>query len=183
MSLATLATRAGKTPVELIVDRLIESEGRELYNTWFFNRNTESMDEFLQLENVCPGLGDAGAHAGQICDADAPTHYLSHWHRDRKRVSLEKAVHQLTAKPAAVLGLIERGTLSVGNFADINIFNPQALQTEYPTYVNDFPNGKGRFIIKARGYAATIVNGTVVTEQGNHTGQRPGRVLRKFARN
>lgn len=183
VSLATLATRTGKTPVELIVDRLIESEGRELYNTWFFNRNTESMNEFLQLENVCPGLGDAGAHAGQICDADAPTHYLSHWYRDRKRVSLEKAVHQLTAKPAAVLGLIERGTLSVGNFADINIFNPQALQTEYPTYVNDFPNGKGRFIIKARGYAATIVNGTVVTEQGNHTGERPGRVLRKFARN
>ena len=71
----------------------------------------------------------------------------------------------------------------IGNFADINIFNPQALQTEYPTYVNDFPNGKGRFIIKARGYAATIVNGTVVTEQGHHTGDRPGRVLRKFARN
>jgi hypothetical protein len=37
-------------------------------------------------------------------------------------------------------------------------------------------------LIKSRGYAATIVNGQVVTEQGNHTGARPGRVIREFAR-
>lgn len=64
-------------------------------------------------------------------------------------VSLETAVHQLTAKPAAVLGLIDRGTLAEGHFADINVFDPTALQTQYPEYVNDFPNGKGRFVIKS----------------------------------
>ena len=170
------------TPVELIVDRLLQSEGREVYNAWFFNRNTTSMEAYLQLEGVVPGLGDAGAHAGQICDADSPTFYLSYWHRDRKVVSLETAVHQLTAKPAAVLGLIDRGTLAEGHFADINVFDPTALQTQYPEYVNDFPNGKGRFVIKSRGYAATVVNGKVVTEQGRHTGERPGRVIREFSR-
>jgi N-acyl-D-amino-acid deacylase len=181
-SIATLAAAAGVTPVELIVDRLLQSEGREVYNAWFFNRNTKSMEAYLQLDGVVPGLGDAGAHAGQICDADSPTFYLSYWHRDRKVVSIETAVHQLTAKPAAVLGLIDRGTLTEGHFADINIFDPEALQTQYPEYVNDFPNGKGRFVIKSKGYAATIVNGKVVTEQGRHTGERPGRVIREFAR-
>ena len=181
-SVAVLAAEAGVTPVELIVDRLLQSEGRELYNAWFFNRNTESMEVFLQLDAVVPGLGDAGAHAGQICDADSPTFYLSYWYRDRKAVTLEKAIHQLTAKPAAVLGLVDRGTLKVGAFADINVFDPEKLQTEYPEYVYDFPGEKGRFRIKARGYAATIVNGEVVTDQGEHTGHRPGRVLREFAR-
>ena len=71
---------------------------------------------------------------------------------------------------------------SVGKFADINVFDPDKVQVGYPEYVNDFPNGKGRFIIKSTGYAATIVNGKVVTEQGRHTGERPGRVIREFAR-
>jgi N-acyl-D-aspartate/D-glutamate deacylase len=80
-----------------------------------------------------------------------------------------------------VLGLKGRGTLAVGSYADINVFDPEGLQPGYPTYVNDFPNGKGRFQIRAEGYAATLVNGTVVTSQGENTGARPGTVLRDFA--
>jgi N-acyl-D-aspartate/D-glutamate deacylase len=181
-SLAVLAERAGQHPVEWIVDRLLESEGRELFNVWFFNRNRANIGDFLNLDAVCPGLGDAGAHAGQICDADAPTHYLAYWCRDRKITSLPDAVRRLTSQPAAVLGLKDRGTVKVGAFADLNVFDPNGLQFGYPEYVNDFPNGKGRLRVGATGYAATLVNGEVVTEQGVNTGRRPGRVIREFAR-
>ncbi|MEI8336989.1 MAG: amidohydrolase family protein, partial [Actinomycetes bacterium] len=181
-SLADLAQRAGVHPVEIVMDQLLETDGRALFNTWFFNRSGEALGEYLQLDAVYPGLGDAGAHAGQICDADAPTHYLAYWARDRAKATLAKAVHELTAKAAAVLGLKDRGTLRVGAFADVNIFDPERLQTAYPEYSFDFPNGKGRLKVRAKGYAATIVNGEVVTEQGNHTGARPGRVIREFAR-
>ena len=181
-SLADLAAAAGVHPVEIVVDQLLETEGRALFNVWFFNRDGESLGEYLQLENVCPGLGDAGAHAGQICDADAPTHYLAYWGHERRKVSLEKAVHDLTAKPAAVLGLADRGTLRVGAYADVNVFDPERIQTAYPEYAFDFPNGKGRLKVRSTGYAATIVNGQVVTERGEHTGNRPGRVIREFAR-
>ncbi len=181
-SVADLATDAGVHPVELIVDRLIASEGRELFNMWYFHRNREALAGMLALDTVYPGAGDAGAHAGQICDADAPTHFLSHWSRDRGIVSLPEAVHRLTAKAAATLGLIDRGTLRVGNYADINVFDPARLNVGYPTYVTDFPGGKGRMLVRAEGYAATLVNGQVVTEQGEHTGARPGRVLREFSR-
>ena len=181
-SLADLATRAGVHPVEIVVDQLLETEGRALFNVWFFNRDGESLGEYLQLDNVCPGLADAGAHAGQICDADAPTHYLSYWGNQRGRVRLEKAVNDLTAKPAAVLGLVDRGTLRVGAYADVNVFDAERIQTAYPEYTFDFPNGKGRLKVRSTGYAATIVNGEVVTEQGAHTGNRPGRVIREFAR-
>ena len=164
------------------LERLLESDGQELFNVWFYNRNPDALGDFLQLDGVCPGLGDAGAHTGQICDADATTHYLAHWCREEGRVTLPQAVHQLSAKPAAVLGLVERGTLTVGYYADINVFDPARLQTTYPQYVHDFPNGKGRLLVRSQGYAATIVNGKVVTQDGAHTGERPGRVIREFAR-
>lgn len=182
-SLADLAAEAGVHPIEVVIDRLIESEGRELFNVWFFHRNRPALAELLKLDSVYPGAGDAGAHAGQICDADAPTHYLAHWCRDQGIATLPDAVHRLTAKAAAVLGLIDRGTLEVGRFADINVFDLPGLVPGYPTYVNDFPGGKGRFCVRADGYAATLVNGRVVTEQGENTGARPGRVIREFARN
>ena len=182
VSLAQMAAEAGVHPVDIVIDRLIESDGHELFNMWFYNAGTSTLGELLKMDHVYPGLGDAGAHAGQICDADATTHYLAYWQRDRNLVTLPKAINQLTQKAAEVLGLIDRGTLAVGSYADINVFDPSALAPEYPEYVNDFPNGKGRLCVRSRGYAATLVNGEVVTEQGGHTGNRPGRVLREFAR-
>ena len=181
-SVATRAAELGVHPVDYVIDRLIASDGRELFNTWFFNRNVDGLAQVLAMDNVYPGLADTGAHAGQICDADMSTHYLTYWHRERQLATLPEAVRRLTAMPASVLGLKERGTLQVGQFADVNVFDIDTLASEHPTYVNDFPNGAGRLQICARGYAATIVNGAIVTEQGNNTGERPGRVIREFAR-
>ncbi|MFV0306854.1 MAG: N-acyl-D-amino-acid deacylase family protein [Desertimonas sp.] len=181
-SVAELAEDAGVHPVTLVIDRLIESDGRELFNTWFFTRNVEALPEALTMDHVYPGLADTGAHAGQICDADMSTHLLSYWQRDRGLYSLAEAVRRLTSLPASVLGLVERGTLAPGQHADVNVFDIDRLASQHPTYVNDFPGGAGRFQIGATGYAATLVNGTVVTEQGTNTGARPGQVLRQFAR-
>ncbi len=181
-SIAELAAEADVHPVELIVERLLESEGRELFNVWFFNRNTEGLAGYLALPDVLPGLGDAGAHVGQICDADATTFTLAYWAREREHYSLGEALRKLTSQPAEVLGLIERGRLETGWYADINVFDYDRLSTTYPDYVHDFPGGKGRFIVKSDGYAATLVNGEVVVADGDHTGTRPGTVLRDFRR-
>jgi N-acyl-D-amino-acid deacylase len=181
-SIAQRAAELGVHPVEFVIDRLIASDGHELFNTWFFNRNVDGLAQLLAMDHVYPGLADTGAHAGQICDADMSTHYLTYWQRTRNHVTLPDAVRRLTSLPAGVLGLVERGTLQVGSFADINVFDIERLEAGHPTYVNDFPNGAGRLQVRSRGYAATIVNGTVVTEQGENTGERPGRVIREFAR-
>lgn len=182
-SIAAHAEELGVHPVEFVVDRLLASDGRELFNTWFFNRNVEALADILARDHVAPGLADTGAHAGQICDADMSTHYLAYWHRDRGLTSLADAVHRITALPAGVLGLVDRGTVEVGAFADLNVFDLDKLASEHPVYVNDFPNGAGRLKIGSRGYAATIVNGDIVTEEGANTGARPGRVIREFSRN
>ncbi len=182
ISIAQHAERLGVHPVDFVIDRLIASDGLELFNTWFFSRNVAGLAELLTFDHVYPGLADTGAHAGQICDADMATHYLSYWHRTRKIVTLPRAVNRLTGMPAAVLGLVDRGTLAVGRFADINVFDVDALESEHPRFDNDFPNGAGRLKIGARGYAATLVNGSIITERGTNTGERPGRVIREFSR-
>jgi N-acyl-D-aspartate/D-glutamate deacylase len=181
-SVAELAEAAGRHPAEWIVDRLDASDGRELFNVWFFHRNRAGLEALLALDTVYPGAGDAGAHAGQICDADAPTHFLAHWVRERNLVTLPEAVRRLTSQAAAVLGLVDRGTVEVGRYADLNVFDPDRLQPGYPEYRTDVPGGSGRLCVGATGYAATLVNGEVVTEQGTNTGARPGRVLREFRR-
>jgi N-acyl-D-aspartate/D-glutamate deacylase len=182
VSVAQHAERLGVHPVEFVIDRLVASDGHELFNTWFFNRNVDGLAQLLAFDHVYPGLADTGAHAGQICDADMSTHYLTYWHRTRHIATLPQAVRKLSGQAAEVLGLKERGTLTVGSYADVNVFDVDRLASEHPTYANDFPNGAGRLKIGARGYAVTIVNGAVITEQGVNTGARPGRVIREFAR-
>ena len=180
-SVQELADEAGVHPIDLTVDRLVASEGRELFNVWYFHRNRVAMAAMLERDWLYPGAADTGAHAGQICDADALTHFLAYWCRDRGIVDLPTAIRRITSDPADLLGLVDRGRLVEGAFADINVFDHEGLEPGYPSYVYDFPRGKGRFQIRARGYAATLVNGTVVTEQGQNTGARAGRVVREFA--
>ena len=183
LSVGDLARRDGISPVEVVINRLIESEGREFFNMWYFSRNTGAMDGFFNIDGILPGLADTGAHSGQICDADAGTHFLAHWVRNKRIMPFEKAIRKMTKESTDVLGIRDRGTVETGRFADLNVFSADRLEIAYPEYVNDFPHGKGRLRVNATGYAATLVNGQVITEQGVNTGARPGRVLREFSRN
>lgn len=181
-SLLQLAESAGKDPVEVYVDRLLASEGREFFNYWMFGGNLENQWSYMQLPNVVPMLGDAGAHVGFFTDTDSPTVLLSELTRKQGVYSLPEAIHRITGKSAQIIGLKERGELREGWHADINVIDYENLNTCHPEYVNDFPHGGGRFVVKSQGYDATIVAGQVVIQNGVHTGQRPGEVIRNFAR-
>ena len=182
-SLADLARVAGVDPVELMIDRLIASDGRELFNGWNFGANLEAQWRLMQSANCLPGLGDAGAHVGEIVDADSTTFLLASLARDRGIMTIPEAVYKLTGMPASVLGLKERGQVKEGWHADLNIIDLQALGSTQPVYVNDLPYDGGRFVVGSTGYDATIVGGRVIIQNGKLTGQRPGRVIRDFVRN
>jgi len=96
--------------------------------------------------------------------------------------TLEDAIHRITQKSADILGLKDRGVLKEGMMADINVIDYENLCSQQPEYVNDFPHGGGRFVVKSQGYTATLVAGNVVVENCQHTGVRPGEVIREFAR-
>lgn len=181
-SLSQIAEESGADPVDVFVDRMIASEGRELFNLWMFGGHLHNQWSYLTMEHCVPLLGDAGAHVGQLIDADSPTFLLAELARNRGVFTLAEAVHCLTAKSARVLGLRERGEVREGWVADLNVIDYDNLATAHPEYVNDFPHGGGRFIVKSTGYTATIVAGNVVVADGEHTGARPGTVIREFDR-
>ena len=103
---------------------------------------------------------------------------LSHYVRVTVLFTLPQAIKRMTAKPAAVIGLNDRGILKSGMKADINVFNPEDVTELQPVLVNDFPGGAPRYIQKSRGFKATIINGQVNVLDGEATGARAGQVLR-----
>ena len=132
----------------------------------------------LEDESIVMGLADAGAHVGQIMDSSQPTFFLSHWVRDTGFFTLEEGVRRITSDTADLFGLADRGRLIEGAFADVNVIDFEALSLSGPEYVHDFPGGAGRYIQRGRGYEATIVNGKIFMEQGEHTGALAGVTLR-----
>ncbi len=127
------------------------------------------------------GLSDGGAHCGVICDASFPTTTLSHWGRTRTRgekLPIELLVHHLTQRTASHVGWNDRGVIATGYLADINLIDFDALDAHPPTLVYDLPAGGRRLMQTASGYRTTIKRGTVTFEDGVHTGELPGQLVR-----
>ncbi len=178
---ATLADEAAATgcrAIDLFIDRSLASNGLAMFHSSFANHDLGEVAEHLDRDWILPGLGDAGAHARQICDAGYPTFYLSHWVRDQRAVALPEAVRLLTSAPAAVLGLTDRGVVAPGMRADLNVIDLDRLAEHHPRIVGDMPKGGERLTQGADGYIATVCNGVVIAESDKPTGDRGGRVLR-----
>jgi N-acyl-D-aspartate/D-glutamate deacylase len=183
-SLAAEARRRRVSPAELTYDRLLEDEGRTLLYRPFLNYSGGNLDasrEMLLDPHTVPGLGDAGAHCGLICDGSFPTTLLSHWGRDRSRgegLPLEWLVKRQTADTAALVGLGDRGILRPGLRADLNLIDLEGLGVGTPEIVRDLPAGGRRLIQRAVGYQMTVQGGAVTFEKGEATGATPGRLVR-----
>ena len=183
-SLAAEAARRGVAPQELAYDRLLERDGHALLYRPFLNYSGGSLDavrEMLLHEHTVPGLGDAGAHCGLICDGSFPTYLLAHWGRARtrgERIPVERLVKGQTADTAALVGLHDRGRIAPGLRADLNLIDFERLGVRPPEIVHDLPAGGKRLVQRAAGYVATICAGVVTFEDGESTGALPGRLVR-----
>jgi N-acyl-D-aspartate/D-glutamate deacylase len=178
------AKQSGIRPLEALYDHLAAGDGTNLIYFPIFNYNDGSLETLRQMlahPRALFGLGDAGAHVGTVCDASFSTFMLTHWVRDRtggEKLPLALAVEMLTRRNARYLGLHDRGTLAVGQRADINVIDPKRLGVGAPRLVTDLPAGGKRFLQKAEGYIGTWVNGQAVQREGQITAARPGRLVR-----
>ena len=177
-SLAAIAVARGVSPAAAFIELAIETEGQVVANMPFLNQDLSAVADMLDDPLVTLGLADAGAHVGQIMDASQPTFLLTYWIRERQRWTVQEAIRRLTSDTADLFGIRERGRLVEGNYADINVIDFDGLRLPQPKYVNDFPNGAGRFIQGSSGYDYTIVNGKVFMDHGEHTGVLAGQMLR-----
>jgi N-acyl-D-amino-acid deacylase len=94
---------------------------------------------------------------------------LGHYSRDEKLITLQDAIRRLAALPAENLKIQERGSLKVGYFADVVAFDPEVIQ-DCATFAQPHQY--------AVGMQHVFVNGVQVLKDGEHTGAKPGRVVR-----
>lgn len=177
-SLAAVARSRDVTPVEAFIDLCLETDGGVVLQWPLLNQELDAIEAMITSDVVLMGLADAGAHVGQIIDASQPTYFLTYWVRERGVMSIEEGVRRLTSDTADFMGLPDRGVLRPGAFADVNVIDWDGLGLAMPEFLHDFPYGAGRWTQRGRGYDATIVNGRVAFEQGEHTGALAGTVLR-----
>ena len=160
---------------------MLESDGTVVVTYPFLNQRLDAVERMLDDPLVTLGLADAGAHVGQILDASQPTFLLTYWVRERGRWSVEEAVRRLTSDTVDLFGILDRGRLEPGRFADVNVIDWDRLHLPAPEFVYDMPHGAGRYVQRAAGYDLTMVNGRVALQDGEHTGEFAGTVLRNDA--
>ncbi len=183
-SIGARARRLGADPWAVLYDALLEADGGAFVLYPMLNYGNFSYDglyEMLADPATVQGLGDGGAHCSMVCDASMTTYLLTHWVRDRwrgPRLGLEAAVRRLTADPARLYGLGDRGVLAPGYRADLNLIDFERLALALPEQVHDLPTGAGRIVQRAGGYRATMVRGEVVVDDGVCTDARPGALVR-----
>jgi N-acyl-D-aspartate/D-glutamate deacylase len=177
-SVAAVAERTGREVGAVILDHLVQSDGRGFFIVPLFNPDIDAAGAMLEHPLTGIGLGDSGAHTSQTSDASYATFALAYWVRQRRLLPLERMVRKLTFDPALVWGINGRGLLRAGFFADVNVIDLERLDLELPELHHEFPGGAPHLSQASRGYAATVVNGVVLMRDGRHTGALPGRLLR-----
>jgi N-acyl-D-amino-acid deacylase len=164
-----------KSPEETAIDLVIEDDSR--VNTIYFLMSEENVKKQIKLAWVS-FCSDAGSLAPEGVFLKSSTHpraygnfarLLGKYVRDEHVITLAEAVRRLTSLPAENLKLDRRGRLEKGCYADIVVFDPNTI-SDHATY--EKPQQY------ATGMVHVFVNGTQVLKDGEHTGAKPGRVVR-----
>ncbi len=177
-TVADEARRRGVDPVEAMIDIALEHDFDVFFVQMLMSQDEDDLVPLLRHPRTAMCFSDSGAHVSQIFDSSIYSHLLAYWVRERQLFTLEQAVQMITSRPADIWRLAGRGRLVEGYAADITIFDPATVAPRMPTVVEDLPGGAVRIDQRADGYRATIVNGQVLTENGEPTEARPGRLLR-----
>ena len=174
-TLAEVAQLRGKSPEETAMDLVIEDHSR--VGTVYFLMSEDNVK--LGLSQPWVALGsDEGSYAPEGVFLKFQPHpraygtfarFLGRYVRDGHVASLADAVRRLSALPAHNLKLHDRGELKVGAFADIVVFDPATIG-DRATF--DRPQQY------ATGMRDVFVNGVQVLKDGEHTGAKPGQVVR-----
>ena len=174
-TLAEVARMRGKSPEETAIDLVVEDHSR--IGTVYFLMSEDSVKLGLRQPWVALG-SDEGSYVPEGVFLKFQPHpraygnfarFLGHYVRDEHVATLADAIRRLSALPARNLKLRDRGELKAGAFADIVIFDPAAI-ADHATF--DQPQ---QF---ATGVRDVFVNGVQVLKNGEHTGAKPGQVVR-----
>jgi N-acyl-D-amino-acid deacylase len=174
-TIAAVAKARGVSPEDAVVDLVIEDEAGESLAYTFISE--DNIPRQLALPWVSSG-SDAESSAPEGAFLLSSTHpraygnfarLFAKYVREEHVLSVEEAVRRLTALPADVLSLGDRGRLRAGAFADLVMFDPNTFQ-DHSTYEKP--------LAYATGVSDVWVNGKLALRDGQPTGAATGRVVR-----
>jgi N-acyl-D-aspartate/D-glutamate deacylase len=177
-TLTDLAAARGGHPSDVFADWILENDLRPgILVVGVGNSNVDAVAELLVDPDTVVASSDAGAHVQMMCAAGDTTLFLTRHVRDRGDLTVEQAVHELTAKHADAFGFHDRGRIEPGKAADLTVFALDELHWDDDVFVNDLPGGAARLRRPPGGYRYTIAGGEVTQEDGVLTDARPAGVL------
>ena len=168
-NLVEIGVIRNEDPYEATFDLLFEEENA--VGMVDFYGKEEDIISFLTREeqNVCTDGILAGKPHPRVFGAFPKI--LREYVREKKVLSLTEAIQKMTAKPAHSFGIKKRGTIKIGNYADIVVFNPLTIG-DRGTFINpeQYPEG----------IEYVLVNGEIVVRSGVYEKIPAGKVLRRF---
>lgn len=181
-TIAAIAGEEGRDPLDVFLDLGLEENLATLFTGRILNVDEAGVEPQLKNDGVLISLSDAGAHNTFLCDAGYAMHLYGRWVRERRALDLPTAIRKVTSDPARVYGLIDRGRLTPGAFADMILFDPDTIGISPLERVRDLPAGGERLIRRAPGLAGTWVNGVQVFDGRDYVrhARGPGHVLTRF---
>jgi N-acyl-D-amino-acid deacylase len=174
-TLAEVAKMRGKSPEETAMDLVVEDDSR--VGTVYFIMSEENVKRETALPWMSFGSDEASpAPEGVFLKSQShPRAYgntarlLGRYVRDEHTATLQDAVRRLTSLPAGNIGIKQRGSLKAGYYGDVVVFDPATVQ-DHATF--ERPDQL------ATGVEDVFINGVQVLKDGEHTGAKPGRVVR-----
>jgi N-acyl-D-amino-acid deacylase len=174
-TLAEIARLRGTSPEEAAMDLVIEDGDR--VDAIYFIMSEDNLRQQLKLPWVSFGSDEASlAPEGVFLKSNAHprafgnvARLLGKYVRDERLIPLEDAIRRLSALPAENLKLDRRAALRPGYFADVVVFDPATIQ-DHATFEQPHQY--------ATGVRDVFVNGVHVLKDGEHTGAKPGQVVR-----
>ena len=175
LSLRELAERRGTDPLTAAIDLLIEE--KTTVSAVQFAMSDDNLRRILRLPYVmCASdssvrtLSRTGRAKPHPRGFGTPARFLAHYVRDAGLMTWGEGIRRLTGLPAEVLGWRRRGRLAEGALADITIFDPEAL-ADRATYAEP--------VAAPAGICHVMVAGQFVIHDGQHTGAKPGRIIKR----
>ena len=174
-TLAQVAAQRGTSAEETVLDLMLEDNSR--VDTAYFLMSEDNVE--LGLRQAWVSLGsDAESSAPEGVFLKSSTHpraygnfarFLGHYVRERRLMPLEEGIRRITRLPATNWKLRDRGCLDPGCHADLVVFDPATI-SDHATFEKP--------MTFATGVSDVFVNGVQVLRDGEHTGAKPGQVVR-----
>ena len=176
-TLQEIAELRGSDALNVMIDVSLEESLDAHFLSGDMGHNDDDLvAPLLKHPNVMVGASDGGAHILSFATYGDTGYLLGHFVRDTAHLGLEAAVKKITADPASLWGLGNRGMLREGFIADITVFDEAVVDRGVEYFVQDVPGDGYRYVRDAHGIHSVVIGGALAYDKVNgyreaHRGQ------------